>query len=105
MDGWEATRQIRDWCPVSANRRIPIIAISASATEADRRDAKAAGMDDFLVKPYTLADLSGVLARWLPRQTPPTPADPALDAATATLSKSPELTNSGPQSCGTCDPA
>jgi signal transduction histidine kinase/ActR/RegA family two-component response regulator len=66
MDGWEATRRIRSDCPVAANRRIPIIAISASATEADRQAAAAAGMDDFLVKPYTLAELSAKLGQWLP---------------------------------------
>ncbi len=81
MDGWEATRRIRTDCPAATNRRIPIIAISASATEADRQAAKAAGMDDFLVKPYTLAELSAKLYQWLPSSPVTVPAEANPDRA------------------------
>ena len=62
MDGCEATRRIRAMPSV---HRVPIIALTASAMEGDRERCLAAGMDDYLAKPYTHADLCAVLQRWL----------------------------------------
>ncbi|MDX2201625.1 MAG: response regulator [Hyphomicrobiaceae bacterium] len=56
MDGWEATRQIKGR-PSTAN--IPIIALTASAFESDRRNSLAAGCCDFDTKPVDLARLLG----------------------------------------------
>ncbi|TRO94357.1 response regulator [Glycocaulis profundi] len=59
MDGREAARRIRDLPgPPGA---IPIIALTANATEADRDACLAAGMDGFLPKPLDPAALSDVL--------------------------------------------
>jgi DNA-binding NarL/FixJ family response regulator len=49
MDGLEAVQRLRG---IEALARIPIIAVSASAFEADRRQALAAGADDFIGKPF-----------------------------------------------------
>ncbi|MFM2057277.1 MAG: hypothetical protein RLY71_1662 [Pseudomonadota bacterium] len=69
LDGFEATGRIRDWERASgATRRLPIVALTASALEGDREACLAAGMDDYLTKPVTAARLTELLARWLDAQ-------------------------------------
>ncbi len=62
MGGLEATRRIRE-LPGPASQ-IPIIALTASALAEDRERCAAAGMDDFLTKPYDLEAFRGALARF-----------------------------------------
>ncbi|MGH8491630.1 MAG: ATP-binding protein [Moraxellaceae bacterium] len=64
MDGFEASRAIRAAEP--AGRRMPIIAMTASALKGDREKCLEAGMDDYLPKPVRLNDLRAALERWLP---------------------------------------
>ncbi len=64
LDGYAATQQLRD---LEGDRRhTPVVAMTASAQPADRDRCLAAGMDDYIAKPFTLADLTTVLDRWLP---------------------------------------
>lgn len=63
MDGFEACRTIRSREP--DGKRIPIIAMTASAMKGDRERCLEAGMDDYLTKPVRLADLGAALQRWL----------------------------------------
>jgi PAS domain S-box-containing protein len=81
MDGYEAARAIRD-AERATGRRIPIIAISANPFEADRRNALAAGMDDYLCKPVRAAEVGRILARWLSgedsAEARPSAVDPAV---------------------------
>ncbi len=60
VDGYEATTRIR---AAERTGRIPIVALTASATLEDRERCLAAGMDDFLSKPVKLAELADTLAR------------------------------------------
>lgn len=60
MDGLEATRAIR----AQGGTTTPIIALTANASGNDRNECLAAGMDDFLTKPFDPEDLLGMISRW-----------------------------------------
>jgi two-component system, sensor histidine kinase and response regulator len=62
MDGLEATRQIRR---LPGKESLPIVAMTANASEADRRACLAAGMDDHVTKPIEPDVLFRSLQRWL----------------------------------------
>ena len=64
MDGFEATAHIRKWDEEN-NRRTPIIALTANVTAEQQAQCYAAGMNDYLAKPFTNAQLSDVVGRWL----------------------------------------
>jgi PAS domain S-box-containing protein len=82
MDGLEATRTIRSAQSKVIERRVPIIAMTASAMQGDREQCLAAGMNDYLAKPVSAFDLATVVARWLrtgvkSAAQPPSAADSA----------------------------
>jgi CheY-like chemotaxis protein len=54
MDGWEAARRLK---ADAMTREIPIIALTAYASEADRAKAIEAGCDDYETKPLDLEQL------------------------------------------------
>ena len=66
MDGYAATRALRALEAQGMIRHIPIVALTAHATEADRQICLAAGMDSFVTKPFTQSALRDELLRWLP---------------------------------------
>ena len=66
MDGFEATRRVREQIVSVRNHAIPIIAMTANVQESDRQACLAAGMNDFVPKPVRPNQLSEVLKRWLP---------------------------------------
>ena len=85
MDGLSATAELRR--SESPGERLPVIALTADATSEGRAACLAAGMDDYLAKPFTREALGAVLGRWLPEAPPEgATADPAaellLDRAT-----------------------
>ncbi len=66
MDGFAATAAIRRHEHDSGRARtLPIIAITANALQGDREACLAAGMDDYLSKPFTQQQLSAVIGRWV----------------------------------------
>ena len=64
MDGFETCRKLR---ADAALADVPILLLTACKTEADVLKAKAAGANDFLVKPFDSAQLVARVRRWLSR--------------------------------------
>jgi two-component system, sensor histidine kinase and response regulator len=80
MDGFEATAAIRRReAERPEERRLPIIALTAGAVEGDRDKCLAAGMDDYLSKPFSLEQLERALRRWLPALPGLEPSEPHID--------------------------
>jgi len=64
MDGFTATRAIRAR-EAGGSSRLPIVALTANAMRGDREACLEAGMDDYLSKPFSRAQLQAVIERWL----------------------------------------
>jgi signal transduction histidine kinase/ligand-binding sensor domain-containing protein/CheY-like chemotaxis protein/HPt (histidine-containing phosphotransfer) domain-containing protein len=106
LDGFSATAALRR--RESAGTRIPIIALTADATTAGREACLAAGMDDYLAKPFRRDALHRILAQWLrtvaaaqgagasaAAAVTPAPSEPVLDGVTLNALRA--LPRSGPK--------
>ncbi len=69
MDGYETTAEIRQ--REGASKHIPIIALTAHASEEVRQKCLAAGMDDYVAKPVKSKTLEKVLEHWIARPVRP----------------------------------
>jgi PAS domain S-box-containing protein len=65
INGFDATRQLR-LMEVGFDLHTPIVALTAQAMAGDRERCFEAGMDDYLAKPVSLADLKAAVKRWIP---------------------------------------
>ena len=68
MDGYTATRRWRHRESTSGRPRQHIVALTANAVGGDRERCIAAGMDDYLPKPFKRDKLRALIAEHLPRQ-------------------------------------
>ncbi|MCC6580215.1 MAG: response regulator, partial [Phycisphaeraceae bacterium] len=80
MDGFEATRRIRQHERETGRPRTPIIALTANAIKGDRERCLDAGMDDYATKPINPDELVAKLCRSRgmhtgPAEAPPSPRD------------------------------
>lgn len=64
MDGYETTRQLRK-DEMKTGKHLPVIAMTANAMEGDRQKCLAAGMDDYITKPFHPDELKAMVAKWL----------------------------------------
>ncbi|NJN58673.1 MAG: response regulator, partial [Leptolyngbyaceae cyanobacterium SL_5_9] len=93
LDGYQATRLIRQMEQEKLKRQTIIIAVTANALQEDQERAIAAGMDDYLSKPVRKDRLAAMLDRWgkailtnsTASQTQPTPPDADRDALSPQL--------------------
>ena len=67
LDGFAATRRLREAEAAGVQPRRIIIALTANALDGDRERCLAAGMDDYLSKPFSRSALNDMLQRWLSR--------------------------------------
>ena len=65
LDGFDATRQIRDPQSRVLDHQVPVIATTANAMKGDREKCLAAGMNDYVSKPVSPPALAESLGKWL----------------------------------------
>lgn len=71
MDGFAATAAIRRHeQSIGGGQHIPIIALTANAIEGDRERCLAAGMDDYISKPFSQVGLRATILRWMDTKPP-----------------------------------
>ncbi|MGB5468008.1 MAG: ATP-binding protein [Sedimenticolaceae bacterium] len=78
MDGYEATRRIRQLETEQDRVPSPIVAMTANAMAGDRERCIVAGMDDYLAKPVSIAQLRSCISRWLASAQSPRSAEPEI---------------------------
>jgi two-component system sensor histidine kinase/response regulator len=94
MDGFEATREIRNRERAAPGTRIPIVALTANAMAQDREECLNAGMDDHLSKPFSMQTLQDMLDRWV-RPAAASPQADAVRLAAQATAKAAEVVDRG----------
>lgn len=65
LDGMGAARQIRAWEQAHGHARVPIVAITADVQKSTEDACRAAGMDDYITKPFSQQQLQAAVQTWL----------------------------------------
>lgn len=103
MDGFSATRAIREG-EQRTGWHVPIVALTAHAIDNHRERCLAAGMDDYMSKPFTQEDLGEMIRRWIkrfgdrgrlstdqPKERQEEPAQPSSDQTEQKATPIPEI--------------
>ena len=92
MDGLQTTQELRRMADTTGKhflQNLPVIAMTGHAMKSDQNRCLAAGMDDFIAKPFRIDQLFATLQRWLPALAPPEkerePSSPGKDRGEASL--------------------
>jgi PAS domain S-box-containing protein len=79
LDGFEATRRLRAAeAAGKGSGRVPVVALTAHAVAGMREKCLAAGMDDYLTKPFSAEDIEAMVRKWLPARAADAPAGEIL---------------------------
>ncbi len=93
LDGYEATRRIRELEQRQGRARVPIIALTAHALPEHKEKCLAIGMDDVLTKPYLMADMVATITQWVnPQALQPAPTASVPVATTDSTASPPART-------------
>ncbi len=65
MDGYAATRTLRAREKETGGMHLAVVALTANAMEGDSDTCLAAGMDDYLSKPFTIRKLGEMVSKWI----------------------------------------
>lgn len=94
LDGFETTRQLRQWERQTGRPRIPIVALTAHVLTESRQQCLAAGMDDYVFKPFNQKAFGMTLHRWLHRaggEDKPVQSDDDVSSLIAASQKSSDV--------------
>jgi len=69
MDGIAATQALRAREKEMGRKHLTVVALTAAAMQGEKDLCLAAGMDDYLSKPFTIRDLGGMISKWIPVET------------------------------------
>ena len=89
LNGLETTQRIR--AAEAPGEHLPIIALTADVVQNARQRCLDAGMDDYLSKPLTLAELQQVLQQWMPTTVAPQASAPATPLQASEILDLPRL--------------
>lgn len=105
MDGYETTKLLRK-SETKTGKHIPVIAMTANAMEGDRDKCLAAGMDDYITKPFHPDELKAMVKKWLKPVTVSTASTPSAaivaQVGSNEATKAPDI-DSGGNSNGASD--
>jgi CheY-like chemotaxis protein len=82
IDGLQATRVIRSGQSGVLQPDVPIIAMTAHAMRCDREECLAAGMNDYLAKPFHPEELASILKKWKKHSAAPAASEPSAPPPT-----------------------
>ena len=85
MDGYEMTRALRSEESRRGLPRTPVVALTAAALKGETERCLNAGMDDYLAKPVSIAELVGCLQKWLPHTQHPDASTPVIGTSALPL--------------------
>jgi CheY-like chemotaxis protein/nitrogen-specific signal transduction histidine kinase len=105
LDGYDLTRAIRDAEASRGGSRLPIVALTANSLKGEVDRCLESGMDDYLSKPVSFADLGDAILKWMPKAVRMIP-DTKIDTSVPEKIQSPATTKTLKPAANEClDPS